>query len=106
MSTLFLQVGQCGNAVGTEWWELAESEAASVPVSSFHLEAAGPGSGRDRAAGSSSKRLSQSRRQQHPLFDDRDGCARAVFVDSEPKVVSETCSRLKVGRWATVLPIF
>ncbi|KAM3873356.1 tubulin delta chain-like [Diretmus argenteus] len=57
MSTVVIQVGQCGNQLGLEWWRLVASD---------------PGQSRDIL--------------QCP-FSSRDGKLAAVFIDSEPKVL-------------------
>ncbi|KAJ8415814.1 hypothetical protein AAFF_G00403710 [Aldrovandia affinis] len=62
MSTVLLQVGQCGNQLGLEWWRLL-------------MQTPGQGSENDRCE-----------RSRNP-FSARDGKLGAVFVDSEPKVL-------------------
>ncbi|KAI1886218.1 hypothetical protein AGOR_G00211730 [Albula goreensis] len=57
MSTVLLQVGQCGNQLGLEWWRLI-------------MQSPGLGKENDRSP-----------------FITRDGKLAAVFVDSEPKVL-------------------
>ncbi|XP_078143503.1 uncharacterized protein LOC139924756 [Centroberyx gerrardi] len=57
MSTVVIQVGQCGNQLGLEWWKLIASD---------------PGQSRDILG---------------CPFSSRDGKLAAVFIDSEPKVL-------------------
>jgi len=69
---MFVHVGQCGNQVGLPLWQLAEAEAGPSP----------------------------EERRQHPMFCEERGFARAIFVDSEPKVTSVlvgTVLRLLLG---------
>jgi hypothetical protein len=61
---LCVHVGQCGNQVGQEFWELA---TASTPVSSCS-----------------------------PLYNQPDGMARCVMVDSEPKVISNVMAQGRI----------
>ena len=83
MSSLFVHVGQCGNQIALPFWRLAESEAGL------------PWGGDD---GGSQSLAAMEARCRHPLFDDVDGCARCVMVDSEPKVVADTVRGLRTIR--------
>ncbi|XP_073185786.1 tubulin beta-4B chain-like [Lepidochelys kempii] len=67
MSAVWLHVGQCGNQIGEEWWQILTSE--KVP----HAEA-------DR----------------YP-FCSPDGKLSAICVDSEPKVVRKLQKRVRRG---------
>ncbi|XP_060680425.1 tubulin delta chain-like isoform X2 [Hemiscyllium ocellatum] len=67
MSTIWLQIGQCGNQVGQEWWKLVTNEKA-------------PNSTLDR----------------YP-FRAPDGKLSALCVDSEPKVVRSLLREVKSG---------
>ncbi|XP_064203228.1 uncharacterized protein LOC135261154 [Anguilla rostrata] len=75
MSTVLLQVGQCGNQLGLEWWRLL-----------MHV------SGQDRE------------NDGNP-FCARDGKLGAVFVDSEPKVLGGARSlvRCKILRESNII---
>ncbi|XP_072426217.1 tubulin delta chain-like isoform X1 [Chiloscyllium punctatum] len=67
MSTIWLQIGQCGNQVGQEWWKLVTNEKA-------------PNSTLDR----------------YPFYAP-DGKLSALCVDSEPKVVRSLLREVKSG---------
>ncbi|XP_078072030.1 tubulin delta chain-like isoform X2 [Mustelus asterias] len=67
MSTIWLQIGQCGNQIGQEWWKFVANEKA-------------PNSAVDR----------------YP-FHTPDGKLSALSVDSEPKVVRRLLRELKTG---------
>lgn len=75
--SLYIHVGQCGNQLALPFWKLAESE---VPKSK---EGEVPNS--------------------NTLFDDLDGYSRAIFIDSEPKVVAKTCKHLTRVRPSNVV---
>ncbi|XP_030052805.1 tubulin delta chain isoform X3 [Microcaecilia unicolor] len=67
MSTVWLQVGQCGNQIGLEWWQILTSESCA------HQES-------DR----------------YPFFT-RDGKLSALAVDSELKVIRKLQKQIKRG---------
>ncbi|XP_029444108.1 tubulin delta chain-like isoform X3 [Rhinatrema bivittatum] len=67
MSAVWLQLGQCGNQLGLEWWQLLTNENAA------HQES-------DR----------------YPFFA-RDGKLSALCVDSEPKVIRKLQKQIKKG---------
>ncbi|XP_078396990.1 tubulin delta chain-like [Cetorhinus maximus] len=67
MSSIWLQIGQCGNQIGQEWWKLIANERA-------------PNSAVDR----------------YPFYT-YDGKLSALCVDSEPKVVRRLLQEVKTG---------
>ncbi|XP_019363562.1 PREDICTED: tubulin beta chain-like [Gavialis gangeticus] len=67
MSAVWLQVGQCGNQIGQEWWQLLTQKSAL-----------------------------QGEADRHP-FCSLDGKLSAICVDSEPKVVRKLQRHVKGG---------
>ena len=104
-ATVHVHVGQCGNQIGAAFWELARHDAGLPPAMahrSRHTAARGGDGGGgggggghsgvaiQRAAEAAAARrwsYGQAGGRRHPLFDADDGCARAVLVGSEPRVV-------------------
>src|SRR5688572_3565395 len=95
MSTVFVHIGQAGNQIGETFWSIA----AQQTLQSHQTKTKTPASG----SVSASPSPPQSRPLPLPLplpvprprvafsspFFHSDGYARAVCVDSEPKVVKE-----------------
>jgi hypothetical protein len=74
--SLYIHVGQCGNQIALPFWKLAEAEIQSSVSSNT---------------------------SNNTLFDDFDGFSRAIFIDSEPKVVAKTCKSLTKVRPSNVI---
>ncbi|XP_029442558.1 tubulin delta chain-like, partial [Rhinatrema bivittatum] len=110
MSAVWLQLGQCGNQLGLEWWQLLTNESAAhqesdrSPFSSSCLSLLrlprhnilGKGRRGRNCRCSSIGLKSGGHPARYPFFA-RDGKLSALCVDSEPKVIRKLQKQIKKG---------
>eukprot|EP00466_Bigelowiella_natans_P005600 jgi/Bigna1/77168/fgenesh1_pg.46_\ len=81
---ILVHVGQCGNQISQDFWSLLSPPPS--PPSTVSTDPGREGEDGKLTAGSRQVGRGGSVKQYHPLFHS-DGYARAILVDSEPKVV-------------------